>query len=470
MTFRSVSPVVRAHLAIAILTNLAFAAPACSSSESGGGPCSVEAQSGCEPGLACENVDGGGPACFAPVVVEGKVASSAGGAAVAGARVVARDANGALVSRDVAVSAADGSYRLVVPATRKADGTPTFPSFTLRADASGFASFPSGLRIALPIDTSAPTKGADGGYVVRNAATDLLVDPLSDASARGTIRGAVQGTAVAGTLVTAGGASGLADRDGSFTIFNVAAGAQSVRGYLQGANFTPATVTVEAGKESTGVLLASAGAATATVSGSVQIVNPSAGSASTTSVVLVVKSTFLATIARGEVPKGLRAAGVGGAFTFAGVPDGTYVVLAAFENDGLVRDPDTAIGGTAIQEVAVAGAPAAAGSFKVTGALDVRSPGATGPEAVSTATPTFTWADDSSEDGYDVRVVDGFGNEVWTHSIAGVSGGKDVTDTYAGPALTPGYYQFRAASFRAKAGGKTYISMTEDLKGVFVVK
>jgi hypothetical protein len=34
----------------------------------------------------------------------------------------------------------------------------------------------------------------------------------------------------------------------------------------------------------------------------------------------------------------------------------------------------------------------------------------------------------------------------------------------------PGYYQFRAASFRSKTGTKTYISMTEDLKGVFIVK
>ena len=37
--------------------------------------------------------------------------------------------------------------------------------------------------------------------------------------------------------------------------------------------------------------------------------------------------------------------------------------------------------------------------------------------------------------------------------------------------FTPGqYYQFRAYSWRTKGGGKTYISATEDLKGVFIAK
>jgi hypothetical protein len=229
--------------------------------------------------------------------------------------------------------------------------------------------------------------------------------------------------------------------------------------------------TVTAGQQTKGVTLAASGAATANVTGDIQIVNPSQGSASSTSVVLVVDSTFNTTTARGEVPKGLRADNVSGAFTITGVPDGTYVVLAAFENDGLVRDPDTAIGGTAIQKVTVAGGITAAGSFKVTGALATMSPGADGPEAVSSATPTFTWADDSSEDGYDLSVFDGLGKVVWqSPSLPAVTGSSTVSATYAGPALEPGYYQFRAASFRSKTGTKTYIAMTEDLRGVFIVK
>ena len=92
------------------------------------------------------------------------------------------------------------------------------------------------------------------------------------------------------------------------------------------------------------------------VSGSVSIVNAPGGSM--TSVVLVVASTFNEAMKRGEVPPGLRAPKAGvpsvsGAFAIDGVPDGNYVVLAAFENDSLVRDPDTSIGGTQIQRVQI---------------------------------------------------------------------------------------------------------------------
>ena len=102
------------------------------------------------------------------------------------------------------------------------------------------------------------------------------------------------------------------------------------------------------------------------------------------------------------------------------------------------------------------------------GALGVMTPGADGPEEVLTPTPTFEWEDDSSEDGYEIRVFDAFGNEIWSDEIGPVSGSTTVTDTYAGPALETGlFYQFRAMSFRDKTGGRTAISSTEDLTGVF---
>ena len=81
-------------------------------------------------------------------------------------------------------------------------------------------------------------------------------------------------------------------------------------------------------------------------------------------------------------------------------------------------------------------------------------------------TPQFVWADDSGEDHYEVRVFDAFGNMVWEdRDIPGVSGNKNVSVAYGGPALTPGLlYQFRATSI--KRGG-TAISATEDLRGTF---
>jgi hypothetical protein len=110
--------------------------------------------------------------------------------------------------------------------------------------------------------------------------------------------------------------------------------------------------------------------------------------------------------------------------------------------------------------------------FKITGALDVVGPGAKDPEVVK-GDVTFEWADDSSEDGYELTVLDTFGNEVWKDTeVPRVTGSASVTLAYGGPALTAGYYQFRAVSWRSdkKSMARTYISATEDLKGVFIVQ
>ena len=254
--------------------------------------------------------------------------------------------------------------------------------------------------------------------------------------------------------------------DGSYTIFNVPAGDVTVKGYAAGLALDTASATVSAGKETTGVDLNATGDATAVVSGKVEIVNASGGSA--TSVILVVADTFDEATARGETPRGLRQGNVTGDFSIAGVPDGEYVILAAFENDALVRDPDTSIGGTEIVHITVSGADLpVAESFKVTGALAVVSPGASALEEVS-GTPTFVFEDDSSEDSYEVRLFDALGAKIWEDlEVPRVTGSENVSVEYGGPALTPGMiYQFRATS--QKDG--TPISQTEDLKGVFLYK
>ena len=172
----------------------------------------------------------------------------------------------------------------------------------------------------------------------------------------------------------------------------------------------------------------------------------------------------------------MRAYPVTGGFTIEGVPPGRYVALAAFETDGLVRDPDTSIGGTMIVhfEVPAAGGPVDLGDgFKVTAALAVIAPGADGLEVVPATDPTFEWEDDSSEDGYELRVFDAFGVMVHENTaIPSVSGSGNVTYTWTGAALEPGMvYQFRVLSFREPpAGMRTYISATEDLLGAFEVE
>ncbi|MCK5256330.1 MAG: hypothetical protein KAQ81_09935, partial [Deltaproteobacteria bacterium] len=206
--------------------------------------------------------------------------------------------------------------------------------------------------------------------------------------------------------------------------------------------------------------------------GSLNIVNAPGGSA--TSVVLVPKSTFNEIFVKGEVPPGLRAPAppespsITDSFAIEGVPDGQYVVLAAFENDFLVRDPDPSIAGTQILHIQVPVGSSyeidIASSFKVTEALVIVSPGATEPELV-TGNPSFIWKDDSSETKYSIVVYNAFGDEVWRDdNLPRVTGLENVTVDYGGDQLQSGmYYQFRATSWRDDGP----ISQTEDLLGVF---
>lgn len=436
--------------------------------------CDVAAQTGCAEGLACEEVQGKDPACFAPLTLKGRVYDSVSAKqdGIAGARVVARDANDAAVST-VAVSAADGTYTLAVPAPRDAEGLPLKQQYTLRADASGYDTFPKAPRIAIPIDISTATGASP---TIQSAATDIALIPLASAADLGSVSGRIVGDVddangdplqVGGALIVAGTGTAIADRKGNFVVFNVPAGEVEVQAYAQGLQITPETVSVAAGKDTPNVELELTGEATATISGSVQLVNPGDGTA--TSVILVLEDTFNINAARGEAPRGLRAGNVTGSWSIAGVPNGKYVVLAAFENDDLVRDPDTSIGGTQIVHITVADGAnqALAESFKVTGALAVTSPGATTIDEVS-GTPEFIWEDDSSEDSYHLQVFDALGNLTWEDAaVPSVSGSKTVTQSYGGPALTPGMiYQFRATSMKMGVP----LSSTEDLKGVFIYK
>jgi hypothetical protein len=454
---RTILPISFAFLVFGVV------AQGCSSGPATNAACSIEAQTGCKQGQVCETVAGKGPACFEPVSFVGKVIDAQTSAGIASARVVARDPNGAAVS-NVAVSAADGTYKLVVPAPRDADGKPVSAQYTLRADAQNYAPFPSGLRVALPIDVKTATGTPP---IVQSSPTTIALLPLGK-TGLGRIAGTVKSTSAppGGTLVVAqGGATGIADRAGAFVVFNVEAGAKEVRGYASGVNLKPATANVVADQEAGGVDLLEAGAATASVTGSVNIVNAPGGSV--TSVVLAVEDTFNANLERGDVPRGLRAGNVTGAFEIKNVPDGKYVVLAAFENDGLVRDPDPNIAGTQIPHITMAGAAIAAGNFKVTEALAVISPGANDPEPVM-GNPTFAWKDDSSETGYALVVFDDFGTKVWEDTmIPSFKGSGNPTLLYAGPALTKTrYYQWRVTSLKMGAP----ISKSEELRGVFIAQ
>jgi hypothetical protein len=341
---------------------------------------------------------------------------------------------------------------------------------TLRADAAGYEHFPAGVRQAIPVDTSLQTD-TDDGLVVENPATDIGLLPFTSAGTGKIFGDVAEPDDHAGILVVAEvggvGFTAVADRDGDYVIFNVPEGSATVQAYAQGVNYTAATLDVAAAGDYE-VNLGIDDENTGTVTGGIQVVNPE-GAAGVTSIVLAVTSTFVETLARGEVPPGLRApppptAGdVANVYTIEGVPAGAYTVLAAFENDDLVRDPDLSIGGTSILHITVtAGGTTTVEGFKVTGALAVISPGAESPEVMTTA-PTLTFADDPSADSYLVEVFDAYGTLVWMTTLTDL-GGADQSVLYAGP-TTPGMiYQFRATSFD-NAGNA--LARTEDLRGVF---
>jgi len=442
-----------------------------------GGLCNPEAPF-CDSGLVCAEIESGDHRCFAPLLFRGQVSDSSNGEPIADAHVIAIDDEGVAVS-DVAESDEAGNYELEVPVVRDENGAPVEETFTLRAEAQTYQPFPSGIRVALPISTS-EAESDDAHYVIDSALTDITLIPI-EAEGLKSISGRVVAlggeSVVGGVLVVASGSEGTAstvtDRSGAFTVFNVPSGSYELAGYA--ADLQVERESVSVGDEDVAdVELMELDAGTTRVTGNIQIVNAPGGSV--TSVILVVEDTFDANVIRGEAPRGLRAPRTGvpdvaGDFVIEGVPEGRYVVLAAYENDDLVRDPDTSIGGTDLVTIEVSAdqeETALDESFKVTEALGVISPGRDQPEAVESA-PTLTWADDSSEEWYEVRVFDAFGNEVWNDlMVPSVSGSSEVTLAYEGP-LDPGmYYQFRVSSWSQSGNGDAAPkAATEDLRGVF---
>lgn len=436
--------------------------------------CDPAGANSCPSGQVCELVAGGEPTCTEPLVVRGKVTDPSN-VAIAGALVAAVDANDAPAS-GTATTDASGNYELRVPAARDANGAVVSFQVKLSAAASGYERFPSGLQRSLPLPVSNATRN-DGRLVFEGAGTTIILTPLSGGSAGlGSIAGTVRaGAGRSGALIVAEGPATLttnSDTDGGYILFNAPPGSYTVRGYAAGLQLASANATVTANNRTSGVDLTPTQMQLGTVSGSVIVSNPGGVP---TSVVLVVESTFNDLLKRGEVPPGLRAPKSGApnvtsAFTITDVPDGRYVVLAAFENDNLVRDPDVSIGNTQIQRVTVDSnnrTVTLSASFRVTGALAVRSPGGGDTPDVVTGTPTFIWQDDSSEDHYSIEVFDSRGTLIWSDAnVPRVTGNPNVQVTYAGPALTSGrLYQFRATSYDAD---NIALSTTEDLRGVFI--
>lgn len=462
---------------------------ACTDDEDDTSRCFVVEAAECDPdndlcagGLTCDEVDGGeyDYECHPQVLVRGAVFDLENDEPIEGAHVVAFDEERSALS-DVAVTDEDGIYEMQVPALRDADGEPD-QMFTLRVDAQDYQTFPSGLRQAQPIDAGNYDE-EDRGWVIDTAQTDVGMLKLPE-SQRGhpSISGVVDIDGGLGSVLVVAepegvdfeqeedpaGFSAVTGVDGSFTIFNVPPADYEVRGYRAGYQIAPEQVSMD-DEHVDDVVLVRADESTTDVSGDIQIVRGDG----VTSVMLITAATFDAFTVRGEVPKGLVADEITGSWYIEDVPAGQYVVMAGFENDGIVRSPDEGMAGTDIVYIDV---PAGeeefnvGESFKTVPALPTIGPGQDGPEPL-TERPTLEWTSGShsNSDWYDIQVFDAFGNIVFEHHDFAHHGGADQEFEleYDGEFEEGMYYQFRVTAFRGDGASATPVSSTEFLRGVF---
>ena len=333
--------------------------------------CNPNDAASCGPGRACELRTDGLYMCAEPVFIRGTVFDSSDKKPLAEAHVIAADKTGAAAT-DVGITDNEGKYDIQVPVMRNPDGTLAEGVFTLRVSALYYLPYPYGIRPAIPLDAAkAEHLAEEKKWVLQNAATDVALIFLSSYTTQELEElGSISGTVVVGSDKNPGGVLiaveggtkeaqlAFSDKKGAYTVFNVSPGAWQVHGYKAFLQLDPVSVTQEKGENKTGINLNENTAKSyGTINGNVNIVNAPGGSV--TSVVLVPESTFSQTFVKGEVPQGLRAPAppaspnISGSFTINGVPDGKYVVLAAFENDKLVRDPDPNIAGTQIVHITV---------------------------------------------------------------------------------------------------------------------
>jgi hypothetical protein len=264
----------RAKRLLAVGITGLFIATGCSTGSPGAneddGTCDL-AEPTCAEGLVCEVVDSSeNGLCAMPLIIRGIVVHIADDTPIEGALVQAVDVNGAAVGT-AGQTDSDGAYEITVPATRDENGDPINSSYTLRAQAAGAQVFPTAIRPALPLDAETATietvqaddESESTVLVIENTLTTIKLIALpGDTSQLGSISGTVQAEKNAGLLVVAEGGEealiGFSDSDGHYTIFNVAAGTYTVRGYAAGVQLDPGTTTLDPMEMKTGVDLVAA--------------------------------------------------------------------------------------------------------------------------------------------------------------------------------------------------------------------
>jgi len=423
-------------------------------------------------GAGCEEENKSEPS---PTVVRGLVFDAETEAAIAGASAVIIDSGTMAAAAPVAITNAAGEFSQEIVL---AEGQSNL-GFTVRVSAAGYRPFPEPpLRPAIP-------DSVDRGHTSAVVPVALIAD--ASLQGLGSISGKVlrSGIGESGMLVVAASASDscstVTDTDGFYALRNVADGTWDVAALKADLTRGEASgVQVSGGAEVTGVDLLVAADPPGWVTGTCNFV---AGGSPPASVVLFYPGTT-------EAVPGLGVE-TSGAFAIEGVPDGTYDVLATFDNDCNVLDPDTHLAHTAVQRITVAGGEVALDDpFNITDAIDLtgvwggdecdRDDGTiTTAEFVEGETVTFTWAAyPGSTEGYAIEVIDVMGNVVWggfeADGLPRQRFAKEILQVdYAGDALKPGlsyrWMLWALANDKDAPYGFRYISSSENLRGLFEV-
>ena len=362
--------------------------------------------------------------CFPPIKVNGNVFNMdvTVSKPIEGAFVVGM-LSGSGISSDRVTTNSTGNYSILLRLQRDSRALPTNEdALHLSVSAMNFETYPGLLRPSLPI-TFDNISCSEVGCFVHSGFTSVGLYSLDAGVIRYSIIGKISekkgGVLVVAECDTAPCQTAYSDKDGAFSILNVPVGTYSVKAYIVGKNYSAVAVDV-VDKNIEGVQLELNSSPLSTLNGSINIVN--APGELKSSIVLMPAVTFIESFAKGMIAPGLRAPDPGvepnisGDYTITGIPDGEYYVLAAFENDFLVRDPDPNIAGTQILKVTFPDASnnydITIGNFKITEAIEIIFPGAEKPEQIF-ENPTFSWKRDASATHYIIKVYSSQGVVVW---------------------------------------------------------
>ncbi len=230
----------------------------------------------------------------------------------------------------------------------------------------------------------------------------------------------VGSTGEAGVLVVAelnGAAfSAISDQDGNYTIFNVPADAYTVKAYKADFSSNSASASVTASTGTNNINLSLTQGATGQVSGTFKVISQTtiATPPATIDIALVnpvTKETIPGLSQTVTYSSSLS-------YSFAKVPDGTYVVRASFANDYIVIDPDfiTKFGDYTVSVSGGTPTPASVDMVATSAVLLSRPTNemnTTAPVEV-TGAPVFEWTAYASTSDYVIEVTDAStGTVIW---------------------------------------------------------